>query len=534
MQSHPLLSVLATILAGLLAFALVAGNPLDVLAGGLIIDTDYANAAAAFEIYVKDSWHWPLGASPHFGGVNIFFSDGAPWLALLSKTVYQLSGLFINFHWLIIINILAFAWMARRLAGLVTTHAPTQWLIMFCSLFSLIMPVRMIGAQHIALSSYWVVLWAMCCVPLDNAPVSYLRRWEFVATVSFAILSHAYLGAMAITLVCALLLSEKRWGATLLALLVPVLLMYVVGVFHGGHATTEGAKAYSADILVFTESLGWALLPNLYPIQDPTQSDAIMYLGTGIWWLVLACLVAKITMKRSDITSTGGRKSGLKERFRDAWGAQKRLTVLMLAGCALAIYSLSFNLRVAGYVVASMDIPLIFEPLYERFRVAGRFAAPLAYCLILLVCLQWGRISQRLPRVVALSVAGVAIALQIADVQFAGTKSPPIDWLADANAQRAAVVSVVEEGQWSGRVYREVGYFDLEQQRMIDRALVDQGAWHFEVAHGARLNPDEVRKRSGFAKASSGDLVITLTEATHQPACRKSVTLKDYTLCLLK
>lgn len=525
--------LLITCLLGVVAFALIAGNPLNVLAGGLVIDTDYANAAAAFELFVQDRWHWPLGANPQFGGVNIFFSDGAPWLAMLAKLVRQVTGLFINFHWLTFINVMMFAVMARRLASLLTQQTWVSWLITLCLLFSLMMPVRMIGGQHIALSSYWVVLWAMCCVPLGAENHSFRRRWEFVAALIFAVWSHAYLAAMAITLIGALLLSEKRWKATLLALGVALCLLFIVGVFHGEHAITEGAKAYSLDVLAFAESLGWALLPNLYPIQSPTQSDAILYLGTGVWLLLTVSLGVALVqlMKGRFAPSLPLSETG---KFWQHGAAKKRLGVLLLASIALAIYSMTFDLRVAGYVLVSLDIPSVFEPLYHRFRVTGRFATPLAYCLIILTCLIWARLSKWTPRYVVYGVAVVVIALQMADVWVAGKKSPPGDWLTDAQSQRATVASVAEEGAWSGRVFRAVGYFDLEQQRMIDLALVEQGATYFAVAHGARLSPEDVERRSGFAEAVAGDVVITLTDADEQPECSKRGAIKNYTLCLVE
>lgn len=223
------LGYLAAIVLGMFCLWIVCGSPAHVLAGGLMIDTDYPNAAAAFEIFVRDQWHWPLGESPDFGGVNIFFSDGAPWLALLAKAINGLTGFYIPFHALVIVNIVLFAVMAYRLARCLVAEETIRWLVCALLVFSLIMPVRMIGAQHIALSSYWVVLWAMCCVPVGAEGRLWWRRWEFLAATGLAILSHAYLGAMSIAIVGIVLLSERRWVAAALAALWPLLLLYVVG-----------------------------------------------------------------------------------------------------------------------------------------------------------------------------------------------------------------------------------------------------------------------------------------------------------------
>lgn len=522
-------SVLALLL-GLVGFWSACGNPVTVLAGGMMIDTDYPNAAAAFEIFVRDAWRWPLGASPHFGGVNIFFSDGAPWFALMSKVVLSATGLFLNFHVLAIANVLLFAFMARRLAVQVADEEAVRWLITALLVFSLIMPVRMIGAQHLALSAYWVVLWAMCCVPLAGEPREGCRRWEFLATVGIAILSHAYLGAMTITIVCVALLAERRWIATLSALLWPLLLLYVIGVFDGSHSTTQGAKAYSLDLAAFAETLGWGVMPNLYTIHDPTQSDAILYLGTGTWALVLAsvAVVLASALRRVSLAPLSPRRLG-----SCLFGANgHRLAVLSVAALLLTLYAMAFDIRIAGRLLWSLDIPSLFLPLYERFRVTGRFAAPLAFLLIVMVGLIWGLSRPRLPGAVWKGVACLAVVIQLLDVIHAGTKSPPDDWLADAARQREAVASVLEDQAWSGRVYKAVGYFDLEQQRMIDRLLVDSGAWHFEVVHGARLNPEEVKRRSGYAKAERGDVVLLRQDASG-PECQSKASIKRFTLCLM-
>ncbi|WP_136067484.1 glycosyltransferase family 39 protein [Modicisalibacter radicis] len=528
------LGYLVAALLGMACFWIVCGSPANVLAGGLMIDTDYPNAAAAFEIFVRGQWHWPLGENPNFGGVNIFFSDGAPWLALLAKVVNDLTGFYIPFHVLTIINSVLFALMAYRLARLLVDEEVTRWLICALLVFSLIMPVRMIGAQHIALSSYWVVLWAMCSVPVGTENRSSWWRWEFIAATGLAILSHAYLGAMSIAIVGVVLLSERRWLAAPLAVLWPLALLYVVGVFHGEHATTEGAKAYSLDLLAFAESLGWAIVPNLYAIDEPPQSDAILYLGTGTWLLLLASAVVSAGMF--------ARKPAWPNRYLSGWLnasikghdiRKRRLVFLLIAALLLVIYAMAFDLRIAGQRLLSLDIPSLTLPLYDRFRVTGRFAAPMAFLLIVLACMAWSAWRTKVPKWGWAGVACLAIVMQFLDAQHAGTKSPPGDWLADAEKQRDAVASVLEGRIWSGKVYKDVGYFELEQQRLIDSLLVDFGARHFEVVHGARLAPHDVERRSGYRDAKADDVVL-LNQGASTPECSRQVIIKAFVLCLVK
>ena len=125
-----------------------------------MIDTDYPNAAAAFELFIRAPWHWPLGENPGFGGVNLFFSDGAPWFAFIAKGIYQLTGIALSLHWLVVINMVLWPVMAWRLVGTLHPTPAGRWLAVLLLTFNLIVMVRLIGAQHIALGSYWVVLWA--------------------------------------------------------------------------------------------------------------------------------------------------------------------------------------------------------------------------------------------------------------------------------------------------------------------------------------------------------------------------------------
>lgn len=521
-----------SILLGCVLFWLVCGDPFSVIEGGFMIDTDYPNAAAAYEVFVRSGWTWPLGENPDFGGVNIFFSDAAPWLALSAKFIYGATSWLLEFHWLLLINTMLFALMARRLAHLVVKDEVDRWFITLLLIFSLIMPVRMIGAQHIALSSYWVVLWAMCCVPLANENKErFFKRWEFLFVLSFSILTHAYLGAMSIVLVGGLLISERRWFSLPFVLLVPLLCLYVLGVFHGEHSTTEGAKAYSLDILAFFESLGWGVIPNLYEIKNPTQGDAILYLGTGVVGLIVVLalfLLWKLLVVREHFPFNLEKAVSF---LKTAEG--KRFWVLFASSFFLALYAMAFSIRVADHVVLSWDIPPGIELLYERFRVAGRFAAPMAYMLIISVALAWSAIRKESFKTVVFLVTLLSVVLQISDVRYAGSKSPPESWLKDAQVQRNSVEKILEPGGWSGRVFKDVGYFELEQQRLLDKLLVDYGAREFSVVHGARLDPDEVKRRSGFENAERGDVAIFVSGA-RGPECQRSTQVKSFTLCVLQ
>src|SRR5690606_28945255 len=120
-----------------------------------------------------------------------------------------------------------------------------RWLITLLLVFSLIMPVRTLGAQHIALSGYWVLLWGMCCVtPLRHAP-SVWQRWECVAVATVAFLTHSYLGAMTTGFMLVVLVLQRRWIQAVVTLALPLLALYLFGFFGSKYATIPGAKEFS-------------------------------------------------------------------------------------------------------------------------------------------------------------------------------------------------------------------------------------------------------------------------------------------------
>lgn len=517
------------LLLGMATLWIALGNPWSVAGGTFVFDSDYPNAAAAFEVFVRDTWRYPLGDNPRFGGVNLFFSDAAPWFALLAKVVYGVTDILIPFDALIVVNFLLFSAMAYRWACRLCVDMQGRWLITLLLVFSLIMPVRTLGAQHIALSGYWVLLWAMCCVtPLPGRETSPWRQWECVIVATMAFLTHSYLGAMATGFMLVVLVLRRQWLQAVLVLATPMLALYLLGFFSSKYATIPGAKEFSLDLLAFAQTLNWAVIPSLYPVSSP-QGDIVVYLGTGAWALIAMCLAACVWIRLQ------GRNDVAARRARCVGQVPWPHAYLYLAAIALAIFALAFNLRLAGSVWLSVPFFEPFASLYERFRSPGRFAAPLAYMAIVTAAIVWLRLRSRVaPAVWWLGVV-VAIGLQAADLKVAGDKVSLVSPEAHAaEVQREQISSLLQDKTWSGRVFKDVDYYELEEQRLLDRLLVQYGANQFSVVHGARLDPDDVRERSlQVQTAQPGDVTITRRDAGVACAGRE-VAIKAFSVCLLQ
>lgn len=494
-----------------------AGGPVAIWMGDLMVDGDYPNAAAAYSMYVRDGWHWPLGRNPAFGDVNIFFSDAAPWFALLGKLVYSLFRVEIPFHALTLLNFVLFPVMAYRLMSVLTTDKLSRWLGVLLLSSSLIMPVRIIGAQHIALGSYWVVLWAMSAVPFPGDRAPRWRQWEFLLSLGIAVASHAYLGAMSAALIMGQLLWQRRWLSAIASLIGGILLLAVMGALFEPRVATGGAQHFAFDIFAYAQSLNWGIVPMLYPIVDLPQTDTMVYLGTGAWVALLLLILGWALRYWPAFMPKGD------------W-ASSRLVVLAIVGLLLVLFSMAFAIRVGGPMWFALPLlpPLSF--FYENFRAVGRFAAVFAYVLTVLIAIWLGGAIRR--KRTAIGIAVAAVALQAADLQYASTLSPRSEAISDRAAQTEIIDGLLAPG-WSGRVYRDVDWIALEDQRLLDYLLVRRhGANWLSTAHGARLTPEKIAARSGYADAAAGDLVITTLEAGGPP-CGRMAEFKTYRLCVI-
>jgi hypothetical protein len=509
-------------LIGLILFCIITGGFRDVLNDRLIIDTDYPNAAAAFQLYVTDQWRFPIGENPKFGETNIFFSDASPIYAVTAKAIYSLTGVSLSFNYLIIISFSLFALFSLRLARRVSDDPPTQWLIAVLLILNLVMPTRMIGAQHIALGSYWVLLWAMTCVQ-SNQTSSKMRYCEPVLCTSVAILSHSYLGAMAIATVMVQLIWKKRYTLALSSVLMPVALLTVCGFFEEPHALCHGTKAYGLNLAAFFYSLNWAFTGNWYKPENIAQYDIFLFIGSGVMLILASNVIARII----EIFTYGTLSSGGDRQ------TQSSLYPLIAAAFLLALYGMAFDINVGGWHLASFEIPHPLEFLYQRFRVAGRFGTILCYLMIVLTVLWWGkRRRNRLWWIVSVA----AILLQVADAFHSSRYASHKNNLAieERDIQSNAVSHLLAHAKWTGHVIKKVDFPDLESQRLLDYLIVRAGATKFSAVYSARANPRNLTERMERSVFSKGDLLIT-TEGRYDPSiCDKTAVAKGFYLCLVR
>ncbi|WP_028454691.1 hypothetical protein [Chitinilyticum litopenaei] len=508
---------LECLLATLLGIALLhwySGGLAGLFSGQLMVASDYPNSAAAHTFYLNDRWRWPLGQNPMFGGGNLYFSDTAPWFSLLAKVLQQTVGITLPFESLLVINQGLLGLFALLLIRQVSDHRPSQWLFVLLISANLITPTRMLGAQHIALAGNWVIVWA-CALALNSKDSAGKTCALSVLACSMAWLTHAYLGVMASGILALALVMRKQWLAALLSQLVPLALLAAFGVFHAPYQLAQGAAGTGIDLAAFVQSLNWGISGYAYAVNEPWQKDALVYLGTGSLAIGVLALIHYKKMATAAYPSP-----------HINW---QSLPPLLAPALLLAIIATAGEVRILGQHLATTPLQEWLAPIYQRFRVAGRFAIPLALVLILLATLLWQSRTAGSKRWWAGAL--LAAALQLADLwhatPHASHRHPQLQ--EQARQQQQALQRVLDGQPWSRFVYSELPAELLAEQRLLDGLLAQRGARY--ISRTLQARQDSAATPALPPPAGSPSLYL-LPRADRQSCLHADNTHPHIRLCL--
>lgn len=489
------------------------------------VASDFPIHMTAFELYATSKWDFPLGEVHDFGDSNLIILDGAPILALLAKAIYHCTGLFLNLSLLIPINFILFSFMSARIALLTSRHFYIQVLIAGLLIFHLAAPTRITGAQHIALSSYWTILWAMCC----NIRSYRELRHAFLESMACAVITfliHPYLGAMATVIVLTGFYRQRFFAKSSAVLAAVAIALGAFGCFTHTYPLYRTIKKTAINLAAFLYSQDWAWTGNWFHPSDPSQQDAYVYLGTGALFL-LAIIVIDVLWV-----------SILRRRACGESDIETIPPSLIIAVTLLLFYATVFKISFAGITFFDINYLSIFDELYGRFRMAGRFAIPFAYFLILWISLQLSRVStKRLP--IAAIVTSCLFLQAVDSFHAAKHATHGFTKLIEATQQQIqAIDSLGLQGTWSHRVITYVTYPELEELRLADYILLKRGATYYSDVHTARSNGNRGRTRPVLGLQSdngiqAGDvLVFSNSEDASRYKCARTARLKTFSLCL--
>jgi hypothetical protein len=418
--------------------------------------------------FLAQPWHWPPGAIPLQPGqsTSIVFVDAVPLLALVAKAIqwpagWQYFGIWVWFSHAAIVVI---ALLLLNRLGL----APMTAFIGAC--FFLLSPTLLLRAYgHEALMAHWLILWSMLIA------LSYRSVWSIVVLVVVSLLTHPYLGAMALAFGILILMSAKTVSVNMtvrlqhlaLVLFVSISAMWAAGYFQGSsERSADGYGFFSANLLTWFDPMDWLgfLASHGRSIENAAQwsrwivgpgqatagqYEGFAYLGAGALLLFGAVLGLSVVRYRAEPLV-----SELKALFSP-------LLPWLLMAAAMAIFAASSTVTFGPRVVAQIAMPQVFSEVAGIFRASGRFIWPLTYFVLVFVIVVAGR--QRHGSIIlaaALIIQGIDLGPKLYELKVRFNQGSPIvarpataeDWseLFRACPRLVIIGDLSQSQQWAG------------------------------------------------------------------------------------
>ena len=465
--------VAAAFALALVVFWLLTGGKFDLLSGdGWIGPTDLAGSYAGSLVFQADTWRFPPGANPLFGNTSIVYSDSIPLAALFAKTIAGVFGKPVSYigAWFGL-NIFATALTALFLGKQLALPRPVQAALAILLTANVISLARMIGAQHLALSSTWLVLVAFLLVlRRASAPV-----WGLLLLLAAGV--HAYLLAMCLAIYGCEALRRRLWLQSVLLCIVLAGWMYLLG--YGSPSMSSVAtydfKPFGADLAFFFNSFNWGVIPETFkPAREP-QFDALLFVGSGACLLIVASIVTLLTRRVS-------------------LAATRQLSALLVPTLIMLVAATGLSLQLGGHTLFDLPISSPWDKPFRTFRAVGRFGWAASYLLIIAsVCL----IASWRSRWSAWILC-IACALQVADVANAHryTVVQPFTRL-EQQPTMSALNDFLRHNadHWNREVYKLADFPELEALQPADALLAKYGA-RFSATHSARQSQTEIQQQN--------------------------------------
>jgi len=473
-------SLAVALVLALSVFCLLTGAQFSMLTGdGWIGHTDLGGSYGGSLVFQADAWRLPPGANPLFGHTSIVYSDSLPLAALIAKLIAGVTGKPIMYigAWFAL-NIFATALVALYLGRQLALTRIAQVALAVLLTANVISLARMIGAQHLALSSTWLLLLAFLLV---------LKRASSLAWCVLLLLAagvHAYLLAMCLVIYGCQVIGRRVGGwQAMVVLSILAGWMFLLGYAYPtlSSLADNEFKPFGADLAFFFNSFNWGIIPEIFkPAREP-QFDALLFVGSGSCLLIGACAMALFARKIS-------------------WLAAKPLAPLLLPVILMLVVATGLSVQIFGHTLLDLPLASPWDKLFRTFRAIGRFGWAASYLLIIAsVCLI---ASWRSPWAVGLLC--VASAMQLADVANAHhyTLIQPYSRLAQQPSLSDLDTYVKQHaGQWNRQVYKLANGQELESLQLDDGLLAQYGA-RFAITHSARQSAAEVQQANDATLAA--------------------------------
>lgn len=415
---------------------------------------DQAQHIAGAYAYLDGAWSFPLFNTDRINapqGVNIIFTDSAPFAGLAAKIIHSLTGLRFNYlgTWFAIL------WVGQAAAGayLMRQLGPRHPVFYACgAVFALAWPAFLNRHFHLALGSHFLLLFALgLYFATAHENFSWRRTIIWALLLGVAIWTHFYLFLMSFAVFVAahgdaVIRRTMNWRQAMAA--VTGILAWCLGLaLVGGYQTVGsinamGYGAFRMDLLAYVWPHGSQILQAPVIFDPQSAFEGFNYIGLGGIAIVVAALVL------------------LRKRHFAALGGHPLLVLCTLGMLAFAITNV---ISIGGKQVAYIPFATDRFP-FSTFRASGRFGWPFGYLVVftgmtVLLGLLWDR-ARKVALLTAILLAGLqfadgmlllhgmqegwrATAKPVAETAIQSSASvhfaPPIDCLPSGPVQTAAI-----------------------------------------------------------------------------------------------
>ncbi|MDE2580463.1 MAG: hypothetical protein KGL52_02395 [Rhodospirillales bacterium] len=433
--------------------------PRGIVAGAAV---DTAQLLVGYLYLLQSPWTLPLLhvgniLPPH--GINALWLDPVPWLALVGRGIYDVTGR--------IPNLLgAYVFLAFSLPGVAMT-----WLLsragqrnllaaVGASLLADAAPFLLQEWGHVALCGQVLTIFALALYLASlQRPDSGRIAAAWFVLLAVAFLTHLYLFVMVGGIWVAGVMQRglNRGGAgrrLMQEAVAAVGLILAIGLLTG-ILSWQDRVGGTSEFGQFSLNLGSPFVPQLSGVIPPLRhywigmhSQVLGYLGLGAL-LVLAC-------------AAPGMFAWLRER-----GRHHAALLVVLAGFYL--FALSNKVTLGSHVLLHVALPSALAYMLGAFRASGRFFWPVGYAALVFGVLI---VLRRYRPGVAVVILGVAGLLQIVDVA-------PLRQEVAASA-RAAVPPVVDRAAVDRLLARAHGVMIFPSFACIGAGLDPQRTDHLQ------------------------------------------------------
>jgi len=440
-----------------------------VINDGWIAATDLAGAHAASIVFQMDHWRFPWGANPNYGSTSVVYTDSIPLVALFMKVIAQVTGQPIYYFGLwFLLNIILVAYTSFLLGRQLGLPYGGRLALSILYTANVMYLARMVGAQHIALSSSWLILLCFLCLLNDSSSL----RWCGLLLIAAGI--HAYLLAITLVFFIVYAVRNRVWMRASVNTVILGVWMYLLGYTYPAITTitVNEFKPYGADLAFFFNSFNWGVLPEIFIPAHPAQYDAHLFIGSG------ACLLAFVALILLIIK-------------REANQACFALLPLILPVILLLLAATGLTIQIAGFTLLDISIPTPLDKPFRAFRAIGRFGWGTS-CLIILGSLVI--VFDMKNRSVVFLLITAACLLQLLDVRSVREKSMVRS--ASSLEQHSDLIPLTNflhnSIHWNREVYKIVSPLELEALMQEDAVLAKLGARFFTTTHSARQSSQRI------------------------------------------